>query len=228
MVLSLCTVCCADDHSRSSDRPRKGGMGGKVKPGGFGGKHKHTGSSDLSSCEPASPLACNAAADSPSAAWAAGNSYQQAEVTDTLSLSQLSPAPVATTPTTRNSAFFKFPSFKKKQHGSKGSASPGVPSSPTLPGATPAHVNSMSFSASGSSLSATGGSQSPSGAGGSGHHAGGSKLGQYSSSGDPDDAEYGSCYSDAMNSPNLTYQEAMYAGDTLDLRQVRVWAEGRY
>jgi hypothetical protein len=87
----------------------------------------------------------------------------------------------------------------------------------------------MSFSASGSSLSAAGGSQSPSeslcraaGAGGSGHHAGGSKLGQYSSSGDPDDAEYGSCYSDVMNSPNLTYQEAMYAGDTLDLRQVRV------
>lgn len=205
-----------------------GGGGGKVKPG-QGSKHKHSSSGDLHAGEPPSPLA-SSQADSPCAAWASAN-YPPADVTDTLSLSQpwpgTSPAPVCTGTPTRssNSGFFKFP-FKKR-HSSKGGACPGVPSSPTLAGATPTHGSGMTLSASGSSLSGAAGSQSPSeslcraGAGaGAGQH-GGSKLGQYSScSGDPDEAEFGSCYSDAPHSPNLSYQEAMYGGDTLDLRQV--------
>lgn len=210
---------CTDDHSHSSDRPRKAGMGGKVKPG-FGGKHKHSNSGDLSTpAESASSLACSAA-NSPSAAWAS-SSYPPAEVTDTLSLSQLSPAPVSTGKG-KGISFFKGFGTKKRSS-NKGSASPGVPSSPTLPGATPTHASNMSFSASGSSLSGAGGSQSPSeslcraGAAASGHAAG-SKLGLNSSSGDPDDADYGSCYSDAMHSPS--YQDATYGGDTLDLRHV--------
>jgi len=212
--------CChTDNDSRSSsDRNRKtGGMGGgKVKPG-FGSKHRRTPSGDLQAGEPPSPLS----ADSPSAAWASA-SYPPADVTDTLCLSQpwpgTSPAPVSTgTPTRSNSGFFKF-NFKKRH--SKGSASPSVPSSPTLAGATPTHLGGSA-----SSLSVGNGSQSPSeslcrAGAGAGHHAG-SKLAQYSSSGDPDEAEFGSCYSDAMHSPNHSYQEGGYGGDTLDLRQVR-------
>lgn len=213
--------CPADHDPRSSDRPRKAGMGGKVKPG-QGGKHKHTGSGDLHAGEPPSPLSASVA-DNHSAAWTPGG-FSQPEVTDAYSLSQPSPAPIATgTPSGRSkgNSFFKNLSFGSKRRNSRGAASPGVPSSPTLPGATPTHESSMSFSASASSTSGAAGSQSPAdslchAAAGAARHAG-SKL--HSSSGDPDDAEYGTCCSDTMQSPSYAHNEGMY-DDTLVLQQV--------
>lgn len=223
-LIAVATLRCHADHDpRSSDRPRKAGMGGKVKPG-HGGKHKHTGSGDLHAGEPPSPLSASAAGNH-SAAWTPGG-FSQPEVTDTYSLSQLSPAPIATgTPSARSkgNSFFKNLSFGSKRRQSRGAASPGVPSSPTLPGATPTHESSMSFSASASSIPGVAGSQSPAdslchAAAGAARHAG-TKLNHHSSSGDPDDAEYGSCYSDTMQSPRYASNEGMY-DDTLVLQQV--------
>jgi hypothetical protein len=201
-------------------------MGGKVKPGFAGGKHRPTGSGDLSTGEPTPAVSCNAADSSPSAAWAASSYHPPAagEVTDTLSLSQLSPTPVSTGKSKGNGLFRGF--SMKRRGSNKGSASPGVPGSPTLPGATP--PTGLSFSASASSLSAGTNSQSPpdslcraaagsSGAGAS-HNGAGSKLGLHGSSGDPDDGDFGSCYSDAMHSPS--YQDGVCGGDTLDLSHV--------
>jgi hypothetical protein len=195
-------------------------MGGKVKPG-QGGKHKHTGSGDLHAGEPPSPLSASAADHS----WTPGG-FSQPEMTDTYSLSQLSPATIATgTPSGRSkgNSFFKNLSFGSKRRHSRGAASPGVPSSPTLPGATPTHEGSMSFSASASSTSGAAGSQSPAdslchaGAGAARHAS--SKLNHHNSSGDADDAEFGSCYSDTMQSPSYAHNEGMF-DDTLVLQQV--------
>lgn len=221
----LCCVC-ADDHSHSSDRPRKAGTGGKVKPGFGGGKHRSTGSGDLSTVEPAPAASCNAADNSPSAAWAASSYHPPAagEVTDTLSLSQLSPTPVSTGKSKGSSLFRGF--SVKRRSSNKGSASPGMPGSPTLPGATPT-LGGISFSASASSLSGGNSSQSPpdslcrAAAGscaGASHNGAGSKLGLHGSSGDPDDGDFGSCYSDAMHSPS--YQDGVCGDDTLHLHHV--------
>lgn len=182
----LSTHHTTDNDPRSSDRPRKAGAaggggggagaGGKIKPGfGSGKHHRHTPSGgDLNTCEPPSPMAAatttgsGSGADSPAAAWG-GAAAATTEVTDTLSLSHLSPAPISTSGSaaTPSRGLSKILGSFKRRGSNKGSASPGVPSSPVLPGATPPPPGSsgLSFSASASSLSGAAGggagSQSP-------------------------------------------------------------------
>lgn len=224
-----------------------------MKPGlGSNSKHRRNASTgDTGSVgEPPSPPPPASLADSPSSLWVHGagaSPLPTATATDTLALSghaggaSSSPSPlsaVASTPGSQRSSIF---GKLKKRLSSKGSSSPAaVPSSPTLAGATPVHGSTISLhSGSGSgSLSGGGCSQSPSdslfqeagtvtaaAAGREGVGLKASAAAGGGSSGDGcDEAEFGSCYSDAMQSPCMSYQQDnMYAGgDTLDLRQVSV------